>query len=372
MKKFKSLTVMLLALVLVFSSCLVAFADTRTATFTVTPSTTTAKAGDEITFTVNMSGAPACSSMGLEFTYDKDTFEYVSYAWQMKSTALENYDEEYDFASWAANKDLDGNGDIFTLVLKVKDTAKVGDATVTLKPTVKDDSDTAMDPGFDVNTVNTVINVPCNHQYGEWTNVDENNHSRTCSVCGNVETAAHTWNDGEVTKAATCTEEGVMTYTCTACGATKTEPIAKTAHTWNDGEVTTAATCTEDGVMTYTCTVCGETKTEVIPAAHTWDEGKVTKEATTEEEGEKTFTCTVCDETKVEKIAKLTPAGDNTDNGTTNGGSTTTTTTGTTTTSNGTATETGDATDIVLYSSIVVLSLGALAFVVYKKRKIND
>ncbi|MCD7946471.1 MAG: arabinogalactan endo-1,4-beta-galactosidase [Clostridiales bacterium] len=33
-------------------------------------------------------------------------------------------------------------------------------------------------------------------------------------------------------------------------------------HTWDDGEVTTEATETEDGVITYTCTVCGETKTE--------------------------------------------------------------------------------------------------------------
>ena len=36
-------------------------------------------------------------------------------------------------------------------------------------------------------------------------------------------------------------------------------------HTWNDGEVTKEATVDEEGVMTYTCTVCGETKTEAIP-----------------------------------------------------------------------------------------------------------
>ena len=70
----------------------------------------------------------------------------------------------------------------------------------------------------------------------------------------------HTWNAGVVTKEPACTEAGVKTYTCTTCGATKTEEIPATGHTWNDGEVTTAATCTEAGVKTYTCTVCNATK----------------------------------------------------------------------------------------------------------------
>ena len=38
---------------------------------------------------------------------------------------------------------------------------------------------------------------------------------------------SHKWNDGEVTKPATATEAGERTFTCTVCGATKTEPIDK-------------------------------------------------------------------------------------------------------------------------------------------------
>ena len=40
-------------------------------------------------------------------------------------------------------------------------------------------------------------------------------------------------------------------------------------HAWNEGEETTPPTCTETGIMTYTCSDCGSTKTEVIPARHT-------------------------------------------------------------------------------------------------------
>ena len=43
------------------------------------------------------------------------------------------------------------------------------------------------------------------------------------------------------------------------------------------GEVTTPATCTEDGVMTYTCTDCGDSYTEVIPAGHDYVDGICTR-----------------------------------------------------------------------------------------------
>ncbi|MCF0137901.1 MAG: PEGA domain-containing protein, partial [Oscillospiraceae bacterium] len=61
-------------------------------------------------------------------------------------------------------------------------------------------------------------------------------------------------------KAATCTEAG---YTgdkvCTVCGVTveKGKSINALGHKWNSGAVTKPATETETGIMTYTCTVCG-------------------------------------------------------------------------------------------------------------------
>ena len=52
-------------------------------------------------------------------------------------------------------------------------------------------------------------------------------------------------------------------------------------HSWDDGVVTKAATCTEDGIRTYTCSIGGETRTEAIPATgHKYGEYTVTKEPT--------------------------------------------------------------------------------------------
>ena len=67
-----------------------------------------------------------------------------------------------------------------------------------------------------------------------------------------------TWDGGSVTQAATCSSEGVKTYTCTSCGKTRTESIAKTDHSYVTE--TTPATCTEYGQDRTYCSVCGYEK----------------------------------------------------------------------------------------------------------------
>lgn len=90
------------------------------------------------------------------------------------------------------------------------------------------------------------------------------------------ESGNHVWDNGTVTKAAACTEDGVLTYTCTVCGASKTEVIPAAGH---DTELrgVKSATCTEDGFTgNLVCKSCGTVVTpgEVIPAAgHTDADG---------------------------------------------------------------------------------------------------
>ncbi len=124
-----------------------------------------------------------------------------------------------------------------------------------------------------------------------------------CVKCGETVKAGaeipmkeHAWDAGKATTEATCTEAGVKTFTCAACGATRTEEIKALGHT----EVTVpgkAATCTEDGLTEgKVCSVCETVlvEQEAIPASHT-EEVLVAKEATCTEKGQTAGTkCSVC------------------------------------------------------------------------------
>ena len=88
----------------------------------------------------------------------------------------------------------------------------------------------------------------------------------------------HTWNDGEITREATCADTGVKTITCTVCGKTRTETISKVEHQFDKGKITKESTCAEPGVKTYKCSACGKVKTEPVgKKEHSFDKGTITK-----------------------------------------------------------------------------------------------
>lgn len=123
---------------------------------------------------------------------------------------------------------------------------------------------------------------------------------------------SHKWDAGVVTKEPTYTSTGTKKYTCTNCGETKIETIAKlvcTSHVWDSGKVVTAPTYKTEGTKKYTCKNCGETKTEMIAklvcASHVWDSGVVTKAPTYTSAGTKEYTCVNCGTTKTSSIAML-------------------------------------------------------------------
>lgn len=120
----------------------------------------------------------------------------------------------------------------------------------------------------------------------------------------------HKYDEGTVTKKATCTEDGVLTKKCSVCDAETTEVIKAIGHT-EVVDKAVAPTCTKDGLTEGKhCSECNAflIKQETVKATgHNWDNGKVTKEPTVSAEEVKTFTCTNpgCKETKTEAIAKL-------------------------------------------------------------------
>lgn len=104
--------------------------------------------------------------------------------------------------------------------------------------------------------------------------------------------------ESEITKEATCIEEGEETFTCSLCGDTYVETIAMTDHVAGKEEIVKEASCTEAGEKAVYCVNCGaELSTEEIPATgHTPGEQELTRKATLFTEGEAVVKCTVCQE----------------------------------------------------------------------------
>ena len=94
----------------------------------------------------------------------------------------------------------------------------------------------------------------------------------TCTICSETKTEeiaalGHDYSsDWTIDTAAACETVGSKSHHCTRCDSKKdvTEIPASGKHTWNNGVITKPATIAEEGVKTYTCTICGVTRTETI------------------------------------------------------------------------------------------------------------
>ena len=107
---------------------------------------------------------------------------------------------------------------------------------------------------------------------------------KKCSVCGEILVAQeevamveHNWDEGVVTTEPTEEATGVKTYTCSACGETKTEELPKLEHVHKYEGVVTAPTCEDGGYTTYTCE-CGDSYVadQVVALGHTFVDGNCT------------------------------------------------------------------------------------------------
>ena len=115
---------------------------------------------------------------------------------------------------------------------------------------------------------------------------------------------SHTYGSAVITKQPTCTSEGTKTKTCTQCGATVTETIAKLSHSYTTTVV--APTCTTNGYTLHKCSVCGTSYKDSTTKAtgHSYGNSVVTKQPTCTSEGTAIKTCTKCNATVTETIPK--------------------------------------------------------------------
>ena len=145
--------------------------------------------------------------------------------------------------------------------------------------------------------------MPHEHEYSADWSSDETNHwhAALCDDAESADLAAHTFVEGVCsvcgyekpvedekpacthenmtpaeTKAATCTEEGELTYTCSDCDYSFTEPTSKVDHT-RENIKAVEPTCTETGLSKgEKCSVCDtilKAQTEIPATGHDFADG---------------------------------------------------------------------------------------------------
>jgi len=194
----------------------------------------------------------------------------------------------------------------------------------------------------------------CTHSFGSWTPAGDA-HTRSCTLCGHTETAAHNLEEHTVTEAS-CTGAGSKTVSCGTCGYSRTEEIPASGHSytlqnvdesnhkqvcsacgaeqlmphaWSSQGLEISPSCTDAGTEKFGCP-CGAAKTESVPAkghsfgpwdgdetshirvctacgkeesgAHSWDSGTVVLQPTCITQGVRGYQCSGCDMVLLEEI----------------------------------------------------------------------
>lgn len=216
MKKIITLALCVLLVVLLAVPALAA------GSATLTPSKSAVYRGDTFTVAVKLSGvgeAKAGSAQisvgeGLEFVDAKAEVSGVVVDVQASSGRIIFYAME--------SKNMDGK--LLTLTFKAKSNAAFASHNISVELQINEERISK----------STSVRVDCKHSYGKWTSTGDAKHSRTCTICGNVATANHAFDNACDTS-------------CNDCGAQRT-----ITHTFSE-EWTS-----DETAHWHVCTVCGE------------------------------------------------------------------------------------------------------------------
>ena len=161
----------------------------------------------------------------------------------------------------------------------------------------------------------TTVPVPATgaHSYNaqSYSNVTDDTHTKTCSVCNTPVTEGHTYVEGAcacgkteacehnysaVVTAPTCTAEGYTTYTCTKCGNSYTDDETDMVPHTEQIIPAVDATCAKNGrTEGVKCSVC---KMVLVAQTATKKLDHSYATATNVGDGLHKFTCTVCSTTR--------------------------------------------------------------------------
>lgn len=218
----KKVLKLILVLLVVYSMALTCFAANDTLTVTDAK----AEPGDVVYLTLMLNKKTVGNSLGVATVYDSSILEPVpaSSSWESSGT-LQDFNKQ-GAGVWAIKTAKDLQGTVCVLAFQLKEDITFTETTVECTLIVKND-------GEDVGTytAEAVISYDCDHSYGNWKDIGNLGHSRTCGNCGAAQTESHSWDEGVISAKPGDSKTNLMTYTCQTCGGTKVIEFAASGET---------------------------------------------------------------------------------------------------------------------------------------------
>ena len=169
--------------------------------------------GDTVYLRVVLNESVKCDALAVQYSFDSDVLEALidSHTWNTKGL-LQAFD--YDHTGvWANDKVMDAKGAVCVLAFRIRDIEKFENTTVRCTLIAKNGS---VDAGtFEAEAV---ISSACAHDFGEWTSVEQYDHTRRCKLCSLQQTQSHTWDNGVLVDNPDNALTAFMKYTCKVCG----------------------------------------------------------------------------------------------------------------------------------------------------------
>jgi len=265
---------MILCVLLLSALAAAAFAA-GSATITLTPSKQTAAHGEEVTVTVSITEVLNCKAAGIIVSYDTEALELIS-GECLVDAFMKNFDPTTGNGELAFASGTTLSGDIFRFTVRVKDSARIANGgLIAVKPSVRDTEGVV-----ECQSAGLQLTITCTHEYGTWNCLNDDQHGKTCTKCGDVVKENHTWDEGKTEIEANCQQGGLVIFTCSGCGTTKNVTTDKLDHAYDnacDTECNYGCGTTREPDHDYSvnwssdgenhwhaCSVCGD-KTDILP-----------------------------------------------------------------------------------------------------------
>lgn len=156
-----------------------------------------------------------------------------------------------------------------------------------------------------------------NHSFGSWeitkpaTCTENGLRTRKCANCGETEeqllqAPGHSFSEWAVVTPGSCTEPGEEVRICYACGYTEIRESESSGHTYSEWISAVKPTCEKEGTEVRACSLCGATQTRTVPATgHSFGQWYETKTPTATQYGEERRDCAACDAYETRKTDPL-------------------------------------------------------------------